>query len=82
METKLNKTIWIITNHKGEFIKAIETREDALEEMKKWRDGCEKVGLFQEVSKVDAVYCDRITFTIFDRAGEERTCRAKETILY
>lgn len=74
--------IWIITNHNGEFIKACATRENALAEMEKWRNSCERIGLYANVSKVDAVYYEHISFKVTHRDGKVKKMHARRTILY
>lgn len=74
--------IWVITNDKDEFLKACATRENALAEMKKWRNSCERVGLFANVSKVDSVYFERISFEVTHRDGTVRKMNARRIILY
>ena len=74
--------IWVITNNKGEFIKACATRENALIEMENWRNSCERVGIFANVSKVDAVYYEHISFEVTDRDGTVKKMNARRTVLY
>lgn len=74
--------IWVLTNDNGGFIKACATRETALSEMKNWRESCARVGIFADVTKVDAVYCDRISFEVTHRDGTVRKMNARKTILY
>lgn len=77
-----SKHIWIITNDKGGFIKACETREIALSEMREWRNSCEKVGIFADVSGVDSVYYERISFEVTHRDGTVHKMQARKTVLY
>lgn len=73
--------IWILTNYKREFIKAIAKREDAIKEMEKWRENFIKIGIFNSVSKIDSVYNDRISFKVTDREGKEFEMVARTEIL-
>lgn len=82
METTEISKVWIITNHKGEFLQVCATRNSAINLMAAWRENIERSGLFAEVSKIDDVYCDRITFDIKYRSGEIHTQTARETILF
>ena len=74
--------IWVLTNDNGGFIKACATRENALAEMEKWRNSCERVGIFANVSKVDAVYFENISFEVTHRDGTVKKMTARKTILY
>lgn len=74
--------IWVLTNGKGGFVKACATRESAKKEMEEWRENCIKVGIFKEISRLDAVYCDRILFKVTDRDGKINEMVARQTILY
>ena len=74
--------IWILTNNDGRFIRAVATRESAKAEMEMWRENFIKIGLFEQVSRLDAVYEDRISFKVTDRNGKESECVARKTILY
>lgn len=74
--------IWVITNNEGNFIKACATRENVLAEMEKWRNSCERVGLFANVSKVDSVYFEHISFEVTHRDGTVKKMNARRTILY
>ena len=73
--------IWVITNNKGEFIKACATRENALAEMEKWRNSCERAGIFANVSKVDSVYFEHISFDVTHRDGTVNKMNARRTIV-
>ena len=73
--------IWVLTNGKGQFIKACATRETAKKEMENWRENLIKIGLFEEISRLDAVYCDKISFKVTDRDGKVQEISARETIL-
>lgn len=73
--------IWVLTSGNGGFIKACATRETAKKEMEEWRENFIKIGLVN-VSKLDAVYCDRISFKVTDRNGKISEMTARETILY
>ena len=75
------KTIWVMKNAKGEFLRAYETREKALAAMKEWRDNMEHSGLFQEVSRIDSVYSNEISFKVTMRDGKVNKQVARETIL-
>ena len=79
METK---HIWVITNNNGQFIKAVETRETAKKMMEEWRESYVKVGLFGEISKLDAVYSYKIEFIVTFRDGKKGVFTAKETVLF
>ena len=74
--------IWVLTNNKGEFIKACATRESAVAEMEKWRNNCEHAGIFANVSKVDAVYYGHISFDLTHLDGTVNRMSAHRTILY
>lgn len=80
--TRVMEHIWIITNSKGEFIKACANRENAKTEMENWRNGFEKAGIFESVSKLDAVYCDHITFDVTHRDGTIHRMTAREQLVY
>lgn len=69
--------IWVLTSSKGEFIKACATREVAIREMKKWRENFVSTGIFAEVSKVDTVYYDHISFKVTERDGKVREMFAR-----
>ncbi len=73
--------IWILTNGEREFVKACSTREIAKAEMERWRENIIKSELFQEVSKLDAVYAEVITFKATAIGGKEYEFYARETIL-
>ena len=73
--------IWVLTNSEGYFINAYETREKALEVITAYRNNLERSGIFAHVSKVDAVYYERITFTATDREGKQRGMRVTKTVL-
>lgn len=73
--------IWILTNSKREFIKAIAKREEAIKEMEKWRESFIKIGIFNSISKIDSVYNDRISFKVTDREGKELEMVARAEIL-
>lgn len=73
--------IWVLLNHKGEFVKACSTREKALEAMKAWRENFIKIAPLVEVSKIDAVYEDRITFKVTGSATAPQTFIAKSVVL-
>ena len=77
-----HNNIWVLTNGKGEFVKACATRESAKQEMENWRENCIKVGIFKEISRLDAVYYDRISFKVTDRDGKVNEMVARNTILY
>lgn len=77
-----NNYIWVITNSKGEFIKACATREKAIAEMEEWRNNLERVGIFANVSKVDYVYFEHISFNVTHRDGTVNKMNARRTILY
>ena len=77
-----SKYIWVITNDKDGFIKACATRETALAEMKKWRESCAKVGIFADVTDVDAVYYEHISFEVTHRDGAVHKMKARQTVLY
>lgn len=81
METNFKK-IWVIRNSKNNFIRACETREKALAEMKAWRDNMANSGLFPNVSEISTAWCDEISFTVTMRDGEVKKNTARETILY
>lgn len=81
METNFKK-IWVIMNSKGCFIRACETREKALSEMKAWRDNMANSGLFPNVSEIETVWCDEISFAVTGNDGEIRKNAAREVILY
>lgn len=70
--------IWVITNSEGGFIKAYAKREDAKKAMEAWRENFVKCGLYEDVSKVDAVYYGQMTFTVTERSGKKRTMYARE----
>lgn len=74
--------IWVLTNDNGGFIKACATRENALAEMEKWRNSCERFGIFANVSKVDAFYFENISFEVTQRDGTVKKMTARKTILY
>lgn len=80
METT-KKTIWVLKNHTGYFVKACATREIALAEMNKWRNNMAKCGLFEYVSEVSAAFYNEITFIVKDRYGATRKLIALETPL-
>lgn len=71
--------IWILTNKNNEFVKACSTREIAKAEMGRWRDNIIKIGVFHEVSSLDAVFADVITFNATDRNGKKYVMYARET---
>lgn len=77
-----SKYIWVLTNGDGRFIKACETRETAKKEMEQWRESFIKIGLFAEISKLDAVYSDHISFKVTARYGQVKEMNARKTILY
>ena len=77
-----NNYIWVITNNEGGFIKACATREIALSEMENWRNSCARVGIFADVSKIDAVYYEHISFEVTHRDGTVKKMNARRTILY
>lgn len=79
METN---NIWVLINNRGEFIKACATRETAKNEMEMWRENFVKVGIFKEISTLDAVYSDRISFKVTDRDGKVVEMVARETKLF
>lgn len=74
--------IWVLTNNDGRFIKACATRETAKKEMENWRENFVKAGIFKEISNLDAVYYDTISFKVTDRDGKIREMNARRTILY
>ena len=74
--------IWVISNNDGRFIKACATRETAKMEMEEWRKNFIKAEIFLNVSELDAVYYDRITFKVTGRDGKVETMSARQTILY
>lgn len=74
--------IWVITNGKGKFVKACATRENALAEMERWRNSCELVRIFANVTKVDSVDFEHISFEVTHRDGEVHKMNARRTILY
>ena len=74
--------IWVLTNHKHEFLRTCKTREIALKHMRAWRDNMLKSEMFAEVSKVDALYAEQITFNVLTREGKTMTMKAREEILY
>lgn len=76
------KTIWVLTNDKGEFIKACAARETALSQMKKWRESCARIGIFAEVTEVDAVFAEYISFEVTHRDGSVHKMNARQTVLY
>ena len=73
--------IWVLTNGKGGFIKACATREAAKKEMEEWRENFIKLGLV-DVSKLDAVYYEHISFKVTDRNGNVSKMNARRTVLY
>ena len=73
--------IWVLTNNDGGFIKACATRETALAEMKKWRESCARVGIFADVTEVDAVYYEHISFEVTHRDGTVKKMNARQTVL-
>ena len=77
-----HKKIWVILNADGTFVRACETRAEALAQMTEWRDGMANSGLFPEVSKISAVWCDEISFKVTRRDGQVKKNVARETILY
>ena len=79
---KNRKTIWVMMNAKGEFIRAYETRENALADMKAWRNNMAESGLFPKVSEISTVWCDEISFKVTMRDGQVKKNVARETIIY
>ena len=77
-----NNFIWVLTNNEGVFIKACATRENAVVEMEKWRNNCERIGIFANVSKVDAFYYEQISFEVTHRDGTVWKMEARRTTLY
>ena len=73
--------IWILTNGKGGFVKACSTRKAAEEAMKEWRENFIKLGLV-EVSKLDAVYYEHISFKVTDRSGNISVMNARREVIY
>jgi len=73
--------IWVLTNGNGGFIKACANRETAKKEMEEWRENFIKIGLC-DVSELDAVYYDNISFKITDRNGKVQEMNARRTMLY
>jgi len=76
------KEVWIITNSNGVFLRAYDSREKALDYMKMWRENMIHSGMFGEISRIDAVYYDVITFDVTMRDGTQKRQTARKHILY
>lgn len=73
--------IWVLLNYKDEFVKAYSTRAKALEAMKAWRENIIKIAPLAEVSEIDAVYEDYITFKVTSKTINSQTFIAKSVVL-
>lgn len=73
--------IWVLTNGNGGFVKACANRATAKKEMEEWRENFIKIGLVN-VSKLDAVYYDHISFKVTDKNGKVQEMTARQTVLY
>lgn len=77
-----NNYIWVLTNNNGVFIKACSTRETAKKEMENWRENFVKAELWKEVSNLDAVYFDKISFKVTAYNGKVAEMTARRVVLF
>ena len=74
------KKIWILTSNR-EFVKVCSTREIAKAEMEHWRENIIKSSMYPQVSKLDAVYAEVISFESVAFNGKKYVMTARETII-